>query len=43
MKITGKTAKEMISVLDDLRKHIKEESKDSNSTEWERKREQVKL
>ena len=43
MKITGKTAKEMISVLDDLRKQIKEESKDSkNSTEWERKREQVK-
>jgi len=43
MKITGKTAKEMISVLDDLRKQIKEESKGSkNSTEWERKREQVK-
>jgi len=43
MRITGKTAKEMVSVLDDLRKQIKEESKDSNnSTEWERKREQVK-
>src|SRR3989338_4910228 len=43
MSITGKTAKEMIGVLDDLRKQIKEESKDSNnSTEWERKREQVK-
>ena len=43
MRITGKTAKEMIGVLDDLRKQIKEESKDSNnSTEWERKREQVK-
>lgn len=43
MRITGKTAKEMISVLDDLREQIKE-SKDfrNTSTEWERKRGQVK-
>ncbi len=43
MRITGKTAKEMISVLDDLREQIKAEPKDpSTSTEWERKRELVK-
>lgn len=43
MRITGKIAKEMIGVLDDLREEIKKEAKDKYPyAEWERKRETVK-
>lgn len=43
MRITGKIAKQMISVLDDIHEEIKKEPKTKYPyTEWERKRELVK-
>ena len=46
MRITKKKAHEMLSVLDEIKKDISEESKKSSKgypyTEWERKREHVK-
>jgi len=46
MRITRKNVHEMLSVLDDVRKEIQEESKESKKqypyAEWERKREHVK-